>query len=86
MLNRCDMRKEAYRYICEILGRMRVQSNTAGDSSVISLEDLSLLREGRSDPSPEMVALVKRWVGQMVGDAEIDAHLVTPFRDRPDIP
>ncbi len=85
MLNRCDMRKEAYRYICEIMGRMRVPS-TVGDGSVISLEDLSLLREGMSDPSPEMVALVKRWVGQMVGDAEIDAHLVTPFRDRPDIP
>ncbi len=82
MLNRCDTRKEAYRYICEIMGRMRVPS-TVGDGSVISLEDLSLLREGRSDPSPEIVAMIKRWFGQIVGDAEIDAHLVKPFRDIP---
>ena len=83
MLNRCDIRKEAYCYICQRLSKLLTLSNAANDGSVISLEELRLLKEGMADPSPEMVALVKRLVGSIVGDAEIDAHLVTPFRDDP---
>ncbi len=83
MLNRCDIRKEAYHYICQRLSRLVALSSTANDGAVISLDELRLLKEGIADPSPEMVALVKRLVGSIVGDAEIDAYLVTPFRDAP---
>ncbi len=83
MLNRCDIRKEAYHYICQRVSRLLALSSTANDDAVISLDELMLLKEGIADPSPEMVALVKRLVGSVGGDAEIDAHLVTPFRNTP---
>ncbi len=83
MLNRCDIRKEAYYYICQRLSKLLALSSAANDGSVISLEELRLLKEGMADPSPEMVALVKRLAGSLISDAEIDAHLVIPFRDDP---
>ncbi len=83
MLNRCDTRKEAYHYICQRLSKLLALSSAANDGSVISLEELRLLKEGMADPSTETVALVKRLFGSIVGDAEIDAYLVTPFRDAP---
>ncbi len=83
MLNRCDIRKEAYYYICQRLSKILALSSAANDGSVISREELRLLKEGMADPSPEMVALVKRLFGSIVSEAEIDAHLVTPFRDAP---
>ncbi len=83
MLNRCDIRKEAYHYICQRLSKLLALSSAANDGSVISLDELRLLKEGIADPSPEMVALIKRLFGSIVSEAEIDAHLVTPFRDAP---
>ncbi len=78
MLDRCEMRKEAYRYICENLARI-LPLGAANDGSIISLDELSLLKAGKADPSPEMVTLIKRWFGP-AGEGEIDAHLVAPFR------
>ncbi len=83
MLNRSDIRKEAYHYICERLSKLLALSSAENDGSTISLDELRLLKEGRADPSPEMVTLIKRLFGSIVGEAEIDAHLVTPFQDKP---
>ena len=55
MSNRCDLRKEAYRYIREKLCSTHVSSD-AGWDITISLYELSLLREGTADPSAALVA------------------------------
>ena len=80
MSNRCDLRKEAYRYIREKLCSTHVSSD-AGWDITISLYELSLLREGTADPSAALVASLKRLFKGTVPETEIDAHLVAPFEE-----
>lgn len=49
-------------------------------SSVIPLHELMLLKDGLADPSPELVSSLKQFLKGSVTEAEIDAHLVTPFQ------
>jgi len=81
MSDRREIRKAAYQYIWQKLGQLQPSSGAANDGFVISLDELSSLKDGTADPSPEMVALVRSLLGHAVGDAEIEANLVTPFRD-----
>lgn len=45
----------------------------------ISLDDLLRLKERLTDPSPELVAALKKLLRHVVSEAEIDDYLVIPF-------
>lgn len=81
MVNRHDVRKSAYHYICE-LNKVPICMHFPKEVSSIPLDELQLLKDGVSDPSPRLVADIKKLFVPAVGEAEIDAHLVTPFLDK----
>ena len=85
MSDRCELRKETYRYIQERLRRLQNWSGEADGDLTVSLNELSILKEGIADPSPALVAALKRLIGGAVTEAEIDAHLVAPFTKQIDI-
>ena len=78
-MSKSVLRKEAYKYILEELSKLPVGSCDADRYLSIPLSELSLLKEGRADPSAALVASLKQLLKGTVTDAEIDAHLVAPF-------
>jgi flagellar motor protein MotB len=84
MLNRSDLRKEAYQYILERLCKLSTGSDNAEPSLTISLHEINLLKEGTADPSASLVAALKQLFRDSVAEEEINAHLVVPFEKQED--
>jgi hypothetical protein len=80
MLDRCDLRKEAYKYILQRLSNLPASAGNRNWIQNVPLEELRLLKEGIADPSVALVAFLKDLVGDTVTDQAIQANLVTPFR------
>ena len=80
-MSKCDLRKEAYRYIQERLSKLPVGSCDADQSLSIPLHELTQLKEGVADPPAAVVATFKQLFKDTVTEAEIDAYLVKPFRE-----
>jgi hypothetical protein len=79
-MSKSQCRKKAYKYIEQVLSRLHYTSSTAELPPAVPLEELISLKEGRSDPSVELVAALKQLLKGSVPEAEIDAHLVLPFQ------
>ncbi|MDD5083197.1 MAG: hypothetical protein PHU08_07500 [Dehalococcoidales bacterium] len=81
-LNRSDARKSAYHYICDRLSRIPPGIVDTKQDFVIPMDDLSLLKEGLADPTPEMVTLIKQILSPVrINEAEIEAYLIKPFKE-----
>jgi len=80
-MSKCGLRKEAYRYIQAILSKLPIGASDVDRVLVISLEELSQLKEGVADPSALLVASLKKLLRGTVTEAEIEAHLVLPFTE-----
>jgi hypothetical protein len=81
-MSKSQLRKTAYEYIKEQIGKLHGFSYDADHPPTISLNELMLLKEGLADPSGELVALLKQLLKGSVTEADIDAHLVEPFQQR----
>jgi hypothetical protein len=82
MATQRDLRKEAYQYILQIFSGISESENEENGDVSIPLEELRLIKEGIADPSPSLVALIKNLLGHTLSVSEIDAHLVTPFKNQ----
>ncbi len=81
MVDRNDLRKEAYKYVLFLLSNSNNASENNNSNQFIPLEELRLVKEGIADPSPALVALLKQLLQGNISDGTIDAHLVTPFQN-----
>jgi hypothetical protein len=79
-LNQDQSRKEAYRFILEILHRFPSSSIGSDLFTDISLDELMQLKEGSANPTPELVDWLKHSFSGFVNEAELDAHLIEPFK------
>jgi len=80
-MSKCDLRREAYRYIQERLSKLHVGSYDADQALSIPLDGLRQFKEGVADPTAAVVAALNQLFKGTVTEAEIDAHLVKPFRE-----
>jgi succinyl-CoA synthetase alpha subunit len=78
-ISKSRLRKIAYEYIHQQMGKIHSISIGGNHPQIISLDELRLLKEGLADPSAELVASLKQLLTGSVTEAEIDAHLVKPF-------
>ncbi len=81
-MSKCDIRKEACKYIQKRLRKLPVGSCDVDQGLSIPLDELTQLKEGVADPSVVLVATLKQLFRGTVTEAEIDAHLVKPFRGK----
>ncbi|MDD5287871.1 MAG: hypothetical protein PHY28_01995 [Dehalococcoidales bacterium] len=82
MLKRADARKSAYHYICDRLSRIPPGMIDVKENLVIPMDELRMLKEGLADPTPEMIALIKRIFSPlMINETEIEDYLVNPFQE-----
>jgi len=75
--DRLENRKKAYSYILARISRVSLQRSEKSD--LISLDDLIRLKEGLSDPTPELVSALKPFLKTVTSEADIDEHLIKPF-------
>jgi hypothetical protein len=80
MITRSELRKETYRYLLHILGKLPANIASENWIQVIPLEEFRLLKEGVADPSPALVASLKDLLKGVINEETIDLHLVTPFK------
>ncbi len=86
MLSRRQKRQQAYSYILNQTKKInwnfeRSFKNSINDVGYISLADIQELKEGLSNPSPELVATLKILFRRVASQDEIDNHLIKPFLD-----
>jgi hypothetical protein len=81
-MSKSQIRKTAYKYIKGQLSKLHGCSYDAESPLIIPLNELMLLKEGLADPSAELVALLKQLLKGASTDAEIEARLVAPFKQR----
>jgi hypothetical protein len=81
MVVRSELRREAYAYFLNTLSKLPTSTGDKYWIHCISLEELRLIKEGKADPSPSLVALVKELLNGAISDEDIDSHLVTPFQN-----
>jgi hypothetical protein len=81
-MSKSQLRKTAYEYIKEQIGNLHRLSRSTSQPTIIPLNDLMLLKEGLTDPSVELVALLKQLLKGFVTESDLDAHLVEPFQQR----
>jgi hypothetical protein len=79
-MSRSQIRKTAYEYVKGKISKLQDFSYDADHPSTISLNELMLLKDGLTDPSSELVALLKQLLKGSITEADIDAHLVEPFQ------
>ncbi len=79
-MTKSDTRRQAYDYIRQQLAELPVDG--AGPDLFVPLDDLRLLREGLADPTAELVASLRRLLGDRLGETEFEMFLVTPFEDK----
>ena len=86
LTNRRDKRKQAYQFICKKLQDLDYSIyNTSKDNntaSIISLTEIENLKRGYSDPSEELVAILRKLLHQVVSEEEIKEYLITPLLPR----
>jgi predicted component of type VI protein secretion system len=80
MVTQSELRKETYRYLLDILGKLPANIANENWIQVIPLEEFRSLKEGVADPSPALVALLKDLLKGVINEETIDLHLVTPFK------
>ncbi len=83
MVARSKLRKEAYRYILQILGNLSTPDEKEKWTQFIPLEELRLIKEGVADPSPALVTLLKAMLGGTISEETFNVHLVKPFETYP---
>ena len=86
MLSRRQKRQQAYSYILNQAKKINWNFERSFESSIndvgyISLTDIQELKEGLSNPSPELVATLKILFRRVASQDEIDNHLIKPFLD-----
>lgn len=84
MTGRLENRIRAYDYIIEQIRKVnqdlsRRPDGVLGDFSYISLDELVRLGEGIADPSRELVAALKKLLGAVASEAEVNEYLVALF-------
>ena len=87
MRDRRRSQTRAYHFIIEQAQKVNQDLSRKPDKRLesinyISLDDLLRLNEGVIDPSPELVAALKKLLRPVVSEAEIDDYLVIPFLPR----
>ena len=80
-MNQSELRREAYNYILQLMRKVPAAS-TIDPSTLISLDDLILLKEGTADPSPALVEGIKQMFLGAIPETDIDAHMVEPFKNK----
>jgi hypothetical protein len=75
-----ELRKQAYNYITEKLAALPVESES-DQNLYIPLEDLRLLKEGKANPSAELMSSLRCLFENIIGDNELEIHLVAPFAE-----
>ncbi len=78
-----ERRRQAYRYILDQLKNVSFDFISNDWSYLVPLEDLQLLKEGKADPSPELIASLRSVLADTVPAGEIDSYLVSPFEEKP---
>ena len=79
-MSNSQLRKEAYQYILEILGKPSIRSYDLDSSVIIPLNELMLLKDGLADPSATLVGSLKQMLKGTTIELEINTHLVVPFK------
>jgi hypothetical protein len=91
MTEREEKRKKAYQYIVQMVKtHMELPPNFSNkwlanllalsDNDRFSIEvDLNRLEKGQADPSPKLIAEFKKWFEPLIGEDEINSHLITPL-------
>lgn len=87
MTTRGESRKIAYQYIVKqskkkLNLRLSLTSDEVLKDINISLNELIRLKEGRDDPSPELVQALKKLLLGVATVVEIDKYLVRPFQPK----
>jgi len=85
MITQISKRKQAYSFIVNKIKKLKASdyyrlNKTVGDDNYISLGDLEGLKNGTSDPTPELVISLKHLLRDSAIAAEIDKYLVQPFK------
>jgi len=75
-----ELRKQAYNYITEKLAALPVES-VRDQNLLIPLEDLRLLKEGKANPSAELMTSLRCLFENIMGDNEFEMNLVAPFEE-----
>jgi hypothetical protein len=78
-MSKYNLRKQAYRYIQERLGKLPVGCSGPDQGLCISLDELAQLKAGIADPSAMLVATFKQLFRGTIAEAEVDIRLVKPF-------
>jgi hypothetical protein len=81
-VSKSQLRKTAYNYIKGQLSKLHGRHYDGDPAIIVTLDELMLLKEGLTDPSAELVASLKQLFQGISTEAEIDARLVVPFRQR----
>jgi hypothetical protein len=87
LIDRIESRKRAYSYLLKKARELNLASKyrdkkIANDIGYISLNELTELKEGKSDPPLQVVASLKKLLRGTVNETEIDNYLVRPFVDQ----
>ena len=80
---RNENRKAAYQFIVRQTEKISLASDkliNEYDNISLSLDELTRLKEGLVDPSPELVQALKKILSSVVSETEIDKYLVKPFQ------
>ena len=84
MISHTESRVKAYYYIMEKVKKLELLSDDrlskiANGVDYVSLSDLIGLKEGNTDPSPPLLANLKKLLKGVANEKEIDQYLVQPF-------
>jgi hypothetical protein len=82
---RRNLRKQAYQFVKRNLAQLPFDPPNANQTPVIPLDDLVLLKAGLIDPTPALVSSLKQLYPASSIQAEIDAYLLIPFNNPPDL-
>ena len=85
MINRRKSRKSAYRYIMGQAKKAARDLSPKSDRTIagvnyLSLDDILRLKEGISDKSQNLVAILEKLLCHIASEAKIDDYLVTPLQ------
>ena len=81
-MTKSELRQEAYKFVIEKLNKPSTPVSDPDVHSPLPLDELLLLKEGKSDPSPALVTLLRELLKGKATDAEIDAYLINPFKSQ----